>query len=157
MQAARLCELLYSLDVRLVLLKRQLVRASGYCPEDDSAQLHCKVVELSQKKEQVAQEKLQVVKSFRHGALQLGKGISISRPLCTLLRSVERLDITMLARKAWARPTYVQHHKWVFIGNQTMRAHCCEIHILTCPHLPKSSPQFSQERSAGATPSSIFR
>ena len=97
MQAARLCELLYSLDVRLVMLKRQLMRASGYRPEDDTAVLHFKVAQLSRKKEQVAQEKLQMVKSFRHGALQLGKGISVSRATCTLLWSFQRSDVTILA------------------------------------------------------------
>ncbi len=86
MQAARLCELLYNLDFRLVMLKLQLVRANGFRPEEDMAELHSKVAELSWKKEQVAREKLHVANTLKQEALQMGNGICLSQTFYTLLQ-----------------------------------------------------------------------
>ena len=79
MQAARLCELLYSMDFRLVMLKLRLKRANGFCPEEDMADLHSKVAKLSWKREQVAQETLHVVKTLKQDSLQMGAQICLSR------------------------------------------------------------------------------
>ena len=73
MQAARLCELCYSLDFRLIMLRQHLMRANNFRREDNVTALHCKVVELLKEKEQITQEDGQMIRIIRQGVLQMGE------------------------------------------------------------------------------------
>lgn len=65
------------------MLKLQLVRANGFPPKEDMADMHGKVAELLWKKEQVAQEKLHMTRTLKHEGLQTGEGMCLSRTLLT--------------------------------------------------------------------------
>ena len=90
MQAARLCEMHYRLDFRLLMLRRQLLRATGFLPEDNMAALHSNVAELSLKKRDIAQDNLQLVKNIEQGMLQLGEGHLTSRDIHEVFYPTER-------------------------------------------------------------------
>lgn len=72
-QEARQSEMRYRLGFGLIMLRRQLARALGFRPEDETAALHANIAELSLALGQIIEEKLQMVKILRQGQLQLGE------------------------------------------------------------------------------------
>lgn len=62
----------YRLGFSLIMLRRQLARALGFCPEDETAALHANIAELSLALGQSTEEKLQMAQILRQGLLQLG-------------------------------------------------------------------------------------
>ena len=78
MQETQQCGISYQLDFNLVMMRHTLARANGIRPEDETAELHAQIVELSAKLELDTLEGMQMSKSIKQGSVQLGKAPSLA-------------------------------------------------------------------------------
>ena len=63
----------YQLDFSIIMVRRQLARAAGVLPEDETALLHSQIAELSARVEQLISEGAHMARSLKEGSFQLGE------------------------------------------------------------------------------------
>ena len=63
----------YQLEYSIIMVRRQLARAAGVLPEDETALLRSQIAELSSRLEQLISEGAHMARSLKEGSLQLGE------------------------------------------------------------------------------------
>ena len=73
MQELKQCNASYQLEFSIIMVRRQLARAAGILPEDETALLHSQIAELSSRLEQLISEGTHMARSLKEGSFQLGE------------------------------------------------------------------------------------
>ena len=63
----------YQLEFSIIMVRRQLARAAGIRPEDETAILDSQIADLSTRLEQLISEGGHMARSLKEGSFQLGK------------------------------------------------------------------------------------
>ena len=63
----------YQLEFSIIMVRRQLARAAGVLPEDETALLRSQIAELSSRLEQLISEGTHMARSLKEGSFQLGE------------------------------------------------------------------------------------
>ena len=71
MQELKQSNAFYQLEFSIIMVRRQLARAAGILPEDETALLHSQIAELSTRLEQLISEGVHMARSLKEGLLQL--------------------------------------------------------------------------------------
>ena len=80
MQELKQSNAFYQLEFSIIMVRRQLARAAGIRPEDETALLHSQIAELSTKLEQLISDGTHMGKSLKEGSFQLGETYCLLHP-----------------------------------------------------------------------------